>query len=853
MRKSKSIAALPLVFVMALMVGSGFADPAHIAPVPAIEQVFADGAAAEPGVQAGPVERLAGPPRLQLRSDPMLSLNFVGVGTAPEGDTPSEVQFSSDGSLIVIAHRDSQNLVVFDADTRAVQQTIPVSGSPNSLALTPDGQYAVTANLFEDTASIVDLVAGVETAVVPVGDQPGTIRVTPDGTTAIVGNTLDSDLSVVDIATATELRQIPNASFVQITSFGSWAVVYKFTDYAITPDSQTVVFPDWSNSRVQFFDIGTGAAVSVATAAKPIKLALTPDGTRAVVAHDYPESRVTLLDVPGQAALKSIASGYSATTAPSVAINNDGSKSILAVSNAVCVVNLVTDAVSAALSTGSPGALLTTFDGQYCVVGNYLGSIVSYASSSILANTLNTTTPDCLAISPVDYRAATAHALRLEFMDVMQANGGAGYQEDYVPTGPPPEGDKARNVAVTPDGTQALVINNHSQNATLIDLGTLSVVGYAPAGVRPGDVAISPTGSQAVIANLDSNFATVVDLPALTTTDITISRRAGQVVISPDGQYAYLAVVADGDGVWRINLNTLAVQGAKVPTGDMGGIGYVFDLASGIALSPDGTTLVTCNSFSHTASGQPDNVSIIDTAAWTEVARVTVGDFPTRAAFSPDGQKIYVSNKNSNTLSVVQNNGASSTVIATIPVDNQPFELTTNPAGDRVYVANFDSRTISVVDTVSHTVITTVPLPLTGGAGQPVGVHVSADGSQLFVAANGADFHVISTVSNAIVATVNTGLAPADLAFSESLRAAVMPGPFGVDGLNVVFVRTPGDLNCDGVVNNADIPAFVLALTDPGAYATAYPTCDVLLGDVSGDGQFNNADIPAFVELLTGG
>jgi len=65
-----------------------------------------------------------------------------------------------------------------------------------------------------------------------------------------------------------------------------------------------------------------------------------------------------------------------------------------------------------------------------------------------------------------------------------------------------------------------------------------------------------------------------------------------------------------------------------------------------------------------------------------------------------------------------------------------------------------------------------------------------------------------------------------------------------------VFVH--GDLNCDGVVNNADIPAFVLALSDPSAYAAAYPDCDPLLGDVDGDGQFNNGDIPAFIELLTG-
>ncbi|MBL8880640.1 MAG: hypothetical protein JNG88_16125 [Phycisphaerales bacterium] len=64
---------------------------------------------------------------------------------------------------------------------------------------------------------------------------------------------------------------------------------------------------------------------------------------------------------------------------------------------------------------------------------------------------------------------------------------------------------------------------------------------------------------------------------------------------------------------------------------------------------------------------------------------------------------------------------------------------------------------------------------------------------------------------------------------------------------------TPGDMNCDGTVNNFDIDPFVLGLTDPDAYALAFPTCNVENGDVNGDGVFNNFDIDPFVALLTGG
>jgi hypothetical protein len=60
------------------------------------------------------------------------------------------------------------------------------------------------------------------------------------------------------------------------------------------------------------------------------------------------------------------------------------------------------------------------------------------------------------------------------------------------------------------------------------------------------------------------------------------------------------------------------------------------------------------------------------------------------------------------------------------------------------------------------------------------------------------------------------------------------------------------DLNCDGVVDNFDIDAFVLALTNPGAYVTTYPGCALIAADINGDGVVDNFDIDPFVALLTG-
>jgi hypothetical protein len=62
----------------------------------------------------------------------------------------------------------------------------------------------------------------------------------------------------------------------------------------------------------------------------------------------------------------------------------------------------------------------------------------------------------------------------------------------------------------------------------------------------------------------------------------------------------------------------------------------------------------------------------------------------------------------------------------------------------------------------------------------------------------------------------------------------------------------PGDMNCDGVLSVGDIAGFVLALTNPSAYAVQYPQCEISAADLNGDTVISVGDIATFVALLTG-
>lgn len=72
----------------------------------------------------------------------------------------------------------------------------------------------------------------------------------------------------------------------------------------------------------------------------------------------------------------------------------------------------------------------------------------------------------------------------------------------------------------------------------------------------------------------------------------------------------------------------------------------------------------------------------------------------------------------------------------------------------------------------------------------------------------------------------------------------------GMFQLRAAFGLSTGDANCDGLRDLADLPAFILALTNPTGFATAYPGCDINRSDVNGDGAVNGRDIQPFVAGL---
>jgi YVTN family beta-propeller protein len=137
-----------------------------------------------------------------------------------------------------------------------------------------------------------------------------------------------------------------------------------------------------------------------------------------------------------------------------------------------------------------------------------------------------------------------------------------------------------------------------------------------------------------------------------------------------------------------------------------------------------------------------------------------VGADPAGIAINVSGNRVYVTNSNDSSVSVI--NATDNTVLRTITVGTQPFGIAVNPQGTKVAVATLGATTISIIDTNSNAVTT-----VTAGA-SPVGVVYSPNGSRLYVSnLNGNSVTVIDTATNTAIASIPVSSNPYSMAISQ--------------------------------------------------------------------------------------
>ncbi len=759
---------------------------------------------------------------------------FAPAGVSPEADSHTAAAFLPDGSAVVVANRFSNNLVLLNPDTRALVRNIPLSGTPQALAITADGSRAVTANITQGTASIVNLATGVELAVLPVGTNPSQVLLTGDGARAVVRNFGSSDLTIINLGTLSVERTVPGAPgwSTFAVNFESQGLALRHSEIALAGD--IAVVPDGSAAnRVRLVNILTGAVTDVPCAGNAYNAFAYANGTRALVTHAFSTHTVSVVDVPNGTILQT----YTTTgdLQGPVAVSPDGARAVLAIQNACVVLDLASGVFSPNLTATANVDSLVNIPGTNLVFTlSFPGAIVSYDTQSVTRSINNFVLTSIGAATPT-----RVVGFSQTFGEDMVVGDPTASLLSAGPSGPSPEADKTRTLAISPDGSRIIAVNQFSQNVTIFDRSGTQLA-ILPVGRRPGNVQFTPDGTRAVVASRDDFLCTIIDMGALSATNVSMGRRGDQIRISPNGQYAYLPVVADGDGIYRVNLGTKALEGAKISTGNMGGYSQNFSSTSGMALSPDGGTIVTCDSFDST-------LTFINAGPWTFRQTLSLGTgvsvFPVRALFNQAGTRLYVTGLFSNELIVVDTSTPTASVLTRVPIPplsgslaTNPAELALSPSGDKLYV--------QVTGTPSHVRVVSLPSLALGAAISPSDSisgfvhHPSVD--RLYLATSGGGYTIgngglsitqsgsvleANPTSGAILSTRDTGRLNTQLAMSGN-GAVLALADILDEGISIVATNACYP-NCDGnttppLLSAADFVCFL------GRFRTGdlYANCD---------------------------
>src|SRR5436190_12417809 len=122
----------------------------------------------------------------------------------------------------------------------------------------------------------------------------------------------------------------------------------------------------------------------------------------------------------------------------------------------------------------------------------------------------------------------------------------------------------------------------------------------------------------------------------------------------------------------------------------------------GIVLAPDGKRLyVAVSHFRDKPRRGPDEIVAIDPKSYAIVKHYNAGTDP--EGVGTDGAKIYVSNEDAGTASIVD--AKSGKTLAALVVGTEPEGVAVSHDGKRVYITGETSNTVTVIDTKKNDVV----------------------------------------------------------------------------------------------------------------------------------------------------
>ncbi|WP_375454371.1 YncE family protein [uncultured Methylobacterium sp.] len=292
---------------------------------------------------------------------------------------------------------------------------------------------------------------------------------------------------------------------------------------------------------------------------------------------------------------------------------------------------------------------------------------------------------------------------------------------------------------------EAVVTAQGADAVDVIDIDAGTIVARIPVAGSPAGVALSPDRRTAYVTRPDGPGIAMIDLP---------SRKVVQMLPLPGGPLG-IAVNPKSGAVYvadwyaeRLFVLVRTEAGLRLD-----GEVAVGASPSGIAVTPDGATVLVANRAA-------DTVSVVDAATRRQTTMIPVGRHPFGITLDADAKRAYTANVTGDDVSVIDL--ATSREIGRVKTGQRPYVVAL--AAGRGFVTDQYSGTVTVFDRA-----TLEPAARIEVGDHPEGISASADGRSLYVANWGSNtLSVIDADRLTVTREIRTDDGPR--AFGDFLR-----------------------------------------------------------------------------------
>jgi len=341
----------------------------------------------------------------------------------------------------------------------------------------------------------------------------------------------------------------------------------------------------------------------------------------------------------------------------------------------------------------------------------------------------------------------------------------------------------------------AVVVSSPSANApgiyTIVDYSGDTIMVQAAIGLNPYAFTLDSNGANGYTLNSDhtlTNFqvSTTADpepniffstLPATAQTVGLFSPTAGLWVPDLNGNVIDVLAINGTAEAFKLAIPVATVPITVVGQGTLGQ--HLYSISQNVPFD------VTCNN-SPASVTQPGEADALEVASFTVSARIPLGTCPVYGVESTDGKRVFVLNRGSDTVTVI--NSQNNSLDQCTPFTNQNGQLVTChpslplstkagltganvptvagpvyaeyiPATQELVVADYDGGTISLIDVSedeygndSQTFGTTYTIPV---GHNPASVTALADGSRAYTAdQTDGTVHIVNLTSHTVEKTL---------------------------------------------------------------------------------------------------